>query len=106
MMLILRDDPVIEVFASADNAPNWIEPIGIENEEKCFCDDNGQRCAGLITSLPGGSDLLSLFSVRWGPDMANAIPLVDRAVGIEPNDEFTDLLRSKAKWSTERKRKP
>ena len=32
MMLILRDDPVIEVFASPDNPPNWIEPIDIENE--------------------------------------------------------------------------
>ena len=53
MMLILRDDPVIEVFASPDNPPNWIEPIDIENEEYSFCDDNGQRYAGLITQPAG-----------------------------------------------------
>jgi len=31
MMLMLRDDPVIEVFDSPDNPPDWIEWIDIEN---------------------------------------------------------------------------
>lgn len=97
MMFILRDDSVIEVFASSDNPPHWIESIDIENEEYSFFDDNGQRYAGIITQ-PAGWFRPAVFVLRplGAPDMANAISLVDRAVEIKPNDEFADLasLRS------------
>jgi len=97
MMVILRDDLVIEIFASPDNPPDWIEAIDIENEEYAFCDDDGQRYAGIITQ-PAGWFLPAAFVLQpvGAPDMANAIGLVDRAVAINPNDEFPDLasLRS------------
>ncbi len=97
MMILLRDDPVIEIFASPDNPPERIEPIDIENEEYAFCDDDGQRYTGIITQ-PAGWFRPAAFVLQPNglPDMANAIALVDRAVAIEPNDDFPDLasLRS------------
>jgi hypothetical protein len=97
MMIILRDDPVIEIFASPDKPPNWIEAIDIENGEYAFCDEDGQRYTGIITQ-PAGWFRSAAFVLQPDglPDMANAIAIVDRAVAIEPNDEFPDLasLRS------------
>lgn len=92
MMLILRDDPVIEVFDTPEKPPNWIEAIDIENEEYSFCDDHGQRYVGVVTQLEGWSRPAS-FELRpvGAPDIAIAIALVDRAVAIEPNGRFVDL---------------
>jgi hypothetical protein len=92
MMFILRDDPVLEVFDTSDNPPNWIEPIDIENEEYSFCDDHGQRYTGVVTQ-PEGWFHAATFELRpvGEPDIANAIALVDRAVAIEPNGKFADL---------------
>jgi hypothetical protein len=33
MMIMLRDDQMIEIFRSADAPPSWVEAIDIENEE-------------------------------------------------------------------------
>jgi hypothetical protein len=92
MMLILRDDPVIEVFESPKEPPNWIEAIDIENGEYSFCDDNGQRYAGVVTQ-PAVWFRPAVFELHavGAPDTANAIALVDRAVAIEPNRRFADL---------------
>ena len=42
MMVMLRDDQVIELFDSVDNPPDGIEGIDIENGEYQFCDERGQ----------------------------------------------------------------
>ena len=92
MMLILRDDPVIEIFESPDNPPDWIEAIDIENNEYQFCDDDGQQYVGVITR-PSSWARLTLYELKpvGSPDLANALTLVDRAVAIEPNHKFDDL---------------
>src|SRR5262245_55512294 len=43
MVIMLRDDPVIEVFDSPDAPPNWIEWIDIENGEYQFCKIKGHH---------------------------------------------------------------
>jgi|GEM_PF-4996362 len=92
MMIILRDDPVIEVFESPDHPPNWIESIDIENNEYRFCDDDGQQYVGVIIR-PGRWFRLPRYELKpvGSPDVANAIALVDQAVVIEPNRKFADL---------------
>jgi hypothetical protein len=93
MMLILRDDPVIEVFDAPDNPPNRIEPIDVENEAYSFRDDHGQPYVGVVTQPIGWFFRRVSFELRpvGAPDIANAIALVERAVAIEPNDKFADL---------------
>jgi hypothetical protein len=92
MMLILRDDPVIEIFDSPDNPPGWIEAIDIANNEYQFCDDDGQRYVGVVTR-PSSWFRHPLYELKpaGSPDPANALALVDRAVAIEPNHRFDDL---------------
>ena len=92
MMLMLRDEPVIEIFDSPDNPPGWIETIDIENNEYQFCDDDGRRYVGVI-ARPSGWFRPPLFELKpvGSPDLANALALVDRAIAIEPNRRFDDL---------------
>jgi hypothetical protein len=96
MMLILRDDPVLEIFESPSSPPDWIETIDIENDEYSFCDDHGQRYVGVIVKPAKRFSLWfrpDRFELRPEgiPDIANALALVDRAVEIEPNRFFSDL---------------
>jgi hypothetical protein len=97
MILILRDDPVIEIFDSPDKPPDWIEAIDIENNEYQFCDDDGQRYVGVFTR-PTSWFRLPLYELKpvGSPDLANALTLFDRAVAIKPDQMFDDLaaLRS------------
>jgi len=91
-MLILRDDPVLELFESPLTPPNWIEAIDIENKEYSFCDDQGQIYVGVITK-PSGWFQPTTFELRpdGKPDIANALALIDRARVLEPNIWFRDL---------------
>jgi hypothetical protein len=92
MMIMLRDDRVIEIFRSPDAPPGWIETIDIENGEYRFCDERGQRYVGEVTHPPGlfreGE-----FRLRpeGGPNLNNALELIGGAQFIEPNDQFPDL---------------
>ena len=92
MMIMLRDDPVIEVFDSPDHPPSWIEAIDIENREYRFCDDTGQRYVGVITR-PSGWFRQAEFELRpeGSADMKNLLDLLDRAKTIERSDRFPDL---------------
>ena len=49
MMIMLGDDPVIEIFDSPENPPNSIEGIDVQNGIYQFCDDQGQRYVGEVT---------------------------------------------------------
>jgi hypothetical protein len=92
MMMILRDDQVIEVFDSPLAPPDWIEAIDIENGEYQFCDDTGQRFVGEITK-PSGFFRQAEWRLRpdGEPDVQNALDLIAKAKMIEPNDRFPDL---------------
>lgn len=91
-MLILRDDPVLELFESPSAPPNWIEAIDIVNGEYSLCDEHGQRYVGVL-SKPVGWLSPEKFELRpeGAPDISNALSLVDRAVALEPNKYFADL---------------
>ena len=92
MMMIFGDDPVIQLFESADAPPNWIEVVDVENGEYQFCDDRGQRYVGEITRPSG-----VFRSAEWklmpqgAPDIKNALDLIDKAKVLEPNPWFKDL---------------
>lgn len=91
-MLILRDDPVLELFESPATPPNWIEAIDIVNGEYSLCDEHGQRYVGVLSKPVGGLSP-EKFELRpeGAPDILNALSLVDRAVALEPNKYFADL---------------
>ena len=92
MMLILRDDQVIEIFDSPSSLPNWIEPIDIENEEYLFCDDKGQRYLGVVAQRGNWRQTAKIDLQPIGvPDRLNAVSLVDLALQIETNERFQDL---------------
>jgi hypothetical protein len=92
MIIILRDDPVVEVFDSPLCPPDWIETIDIENCEYQFCSDTGQRYVGKITKPAG-----FIRQAEWRlhpegePDIKNALALIDAAQEIEPNARFPDI---------------
>ena len=88
MMLILRDDLILETFESPDQPPTWIEWIDIENEEYEFCSDRGHRYIGKVRG-DGGLGEWTLVPAGT-PDLENAVSLVHRAVGIE-RSQFSDL---------------
>jgi len=92
MMIMLRDDPVVEVFDSPLCPPDWIEAIDIENGEFQFCSDTGQRYVGEITK-PAGFFRQAEWRLRpeGKPDAKNALALIDAAKEIEANDRFRDL---------------
>jgi hypothetical protein len=92
MMIMLRDDPVIELFESAEKPPDGIEGIDIENGEFQFCDDRGQRYVGEITR-PSGFFRQAQWRLKpeGSPNIQNALDLIDKAKIIEPNAWFPDL---------------
>ena len=92
MMLMLLDEPLLEVFDSPERPPSWIEAVDIENGEYQFCDENGQRYVGVITG-PRRWFQDAKFQLRpeGVPDIKNALALVERAKAIKPNDRFPDL---------------
>jgi len=92
MILMLRDDRVIEIYESLAPLKGDVETIDIENQEYEFCDQNGQRYVGVVTEKSGwfrSGD----FELRpeGNPDVKNALRLLDSAVALEPNEGFTDL---------------
>ena len=91
-MIMLRDDPVIEVFDSPDQPPSWIEAIDIENSEYQFCDDKGQRYVGFLTR-PSGVFRQAEYQLRpeGSADMKNVFNLLDRATTVERSDQFPTL---------------
>ena len=92
MMLMLRDDQVIEIFESAPTLRDGIEVIDIENQEYQFCDHNGQRYVGMVTEKSGWFSSGN-FELRpeGTPDIKNALRLLDSAIALEPNKTFTEL---------------
>lgn len=91
MMLILRDDPVIETFESPEKPPNWIETIDVKNQEYQFCDDTGQRYVGKIKKRGFFSaDTFELIP-DGPPDRANLAKMLDEAEMIEAGDRFATL---------------
>lgn len=92
MMLMLLDEPVIEVFQDPTSPPAWIESIDIENDEFSFCDTEGQRYIGVVTE-PARWFRGAVFELRptGDPDLANVLSLVDRAILIVSNPHFADL---------------
>jgi hypothetical protein len=92
MMLMLRDDPVIELFDSPDNPPNSIEAIDVENGVYKFCDEFGQKYIGVITR-PKSLFCEAVFQLQpYGkPDFKNILSMIDRAELLEPNERFASL---------------
>ena|SRR5437773_7113386 len=92
MMIMLRDDPVIEVFDSPENPPSWIEGIDVENGEYQFCDDRGQRYVGVIRRASTWRRQPEFVLRPEGtPELTNVLDLIQRAEMIEPNERFPDL---------------
>jgi hypothetical protein len=92
MMIMLRDDRVIEIFDSPEAPPNWIEWIDIENGEYRFSDDKGQRYVGVV-ALPKGRFTQPTFTLRpeGAPNSNSLLELVGEAETVEPNPHFPDL---------------
>jgi hypothetical protein len=92
MMLMLRDDQVIEIFETPSTPPNGIEAINIENQEYQFRDHNGQRYVGVVSEKIGWLSSGN-FELRpeGTPNIKNALSLVDSAVSLKTNERFPDL---------------
>jgi hypothetical protein len=92
MILMLRDDQVIQIFDFPPTVRDGIEAIDIENHEYQFCDQNGQRYVGVITEKIGWFRSGN-FELRpeGTPDIKNALLLIDSATALEPNEKFPDL---------------
>jgi len=92
MMMMLRDDLVLELFDDPRTPPAWIEGIDVENKEYSFCDVYGQRYEGRITT----SGTL-LHQARFhleavgSPDLANALDMLGRASGMEKSGRIENL---------------
>ena len=92
MMLVLRDDPIIEVFDDPTSPPNWIEAIDIKNKVYQFCSDKGQRYVGKIIQPSGIFKPAKFVLQPEGPiDINNTLDLLNKAEGIEPNKRFLTL---------------
>ena len=48
MMLILRDDGIVETSEFHTSPPDWAEWTDIEKSEYEFCDEIGQRYRGVL----------------------------------------------------------
>jgi hypothetical protein len=85
MVLLLRDDLILETFDSPDAPPDWIEWIDVENDEYAFCSDAGQRFRGELIKAEG-----FFHGEQWrlipdgSPALENALALVDRASDVDP----------------------
>jgi len=92
MIMMLRDDLVVEIFDDVSSPPSWVEGVDIENNEYEFCDADGQIFIGKIIAK-GGVFRQPKFALEpYGDrDVQNAINLIDRAKGMEPNKYFSDL---------------
>ncbi len=92
MMLILRDDPVIETFDSPSNPPNWIETIDVKNCEYQFCDHLGQKYIGRIKKGKGFFSSETFELIPDGtPNVENLHVLLEKAEMIESGDRFASL---------------
>lgn len=92
MILILRDDSVIETFADPKFPPSWIEVIDVSNKEYRFCSDYGQRYIGKINKSPGlFKPWTFVLQPEGQPDIRNALELVDNAKNVETNEKYTNL---------------
>ena len=92
MMIILRDDRVIEIFDSPNSPPDWIEGMDIENQEYQFCDDIGQIYVGQISKSSSSLRQASWSLQPFGdPDIRNLKELINKAEVIEPNDQFPNI---------------
>ena len=92
MILMLRDDNIIEIFESPADLPRQLEAIDIENEEYRFCDERGQRYVGFITRKVGVFTR-GAFELRpeGQPELGNVVSLIDQAVGLAANKWYRDL---------------
>lgn len=98
IIMLLRDDRVIELFNLPDGMPNWVEQIDIENAEYKFCSMTGQRYEILIEEIPGPkilgilptSDIVYKFNPVGPKKVENALAFIDMADKVE-NDKFTSL---------------
>jgi hypothetical protein len=92
MIMMLRDDLVLELFANPDNPPDWIEGLDIENAEYEFCNEDG--CAYLpIIDKPSSAFSQAKYRLRenGSPDPNNALAFALRAKGIAPNASFKNV---------------
>jgi hypothetical protein len=92
MMIVLRDDRVIEVFDSPEAPPNWIEWTDIENGAYRFCDEKGQRYVGVVIHSKGWFKQPT-FTLRPEdtPNPKNVLDLIDKAELLESNVHFPNL---------------
>ena len=92
MLMMLRDDKVIELFESINDPPKRLETIDIENDEYQFCDLRGQRYVGVV-ARPAGWFSDGTFELRAeGPAiLQNALSLLDQATDLADNQWFQDL---------------
>jgi hypothetical protein len=92
MMMLLRDDLVIELFDDPCAPPAWIEGVDVESKEYSFCDVNGQMYEGRIIA-PGTLLHQPRFRLEaiGSPDLANALDLLGRAAGMEQNGKLENL---------------
>ena len=92
MMMMLRDDLVLELFDDPRTPPAWIEGIDVNNKEYSFCDVHGQRYEGRITT-PGTLLHQARFHLEavGNPDLANALDMLGRASGMEKHGRIENL---------------
>ena len=92
MILVLRDDNIIELFESTDDPPGRLEAIDVENGEYRFCDEAGQCYRGVITREIG---VFSAGAFRLEPEgrpeLKNVLEILNQAVGLEVNKWHADL---------------
>jgi type IV secretory pathway VirB4 component len=98
IIMLLRDDRVIELFNLPDGMPNWVELIDIENDEYKFCSITGQRYEISTEEISGPkilgilptSNIIYKFNPVGTAKAENALAFVDRADKVE-NDKVTTI---------------
>lgn len=83
MMMMLRDDLMIELFDDPSSPPSWIEGVDVEGKEYAFCDVSGQRYEGRIIE-PGTLLRQPRFQLEavGSADRAHALSLVKRLLAL------------------------
>jgi hypothetical protein len=85
ILMLRRDDQVIETFDSPENPPSGIEWIDVENGEYTFCDDRGQMYEGRYDH----SGVLFFRHEAWHlvpmgkADPNNAMAIIESAVAVD-----------------------